>query len=141
VARIIYIDIFTSPPLFHRGSKSAKFCPIFRPHLHSECSDLKIGQKSKAIMYSTDVWALICCRPCAARAPQLMRSICQIGASKLRQLEEWLHCSISTVHGQIAFRFHKMVLCGGRKAAELSNSRWQTMPKFLIYRPSYLWNG
>jgi len=53
--------------------------------------------------------------------PQTLTSICPIGASKVRQLEKRLHHSNLAARGQIAFKFHKMVLCGSRKAAELSN--------------------
>jgi len=50
--------------------------------------------------------------------PPTLRSICPTGAPKVRQLEKRLHRSNSAARGQIAFKFHKMVLCGCRKAAE-----------------------
>jgi len=40
------------------------------------------NQKSKTILYSVDVWALICCRSCAARAPQLTDPFAQLGSIK-----------------------------------------------------------
>jgi len=63
------------------------------------------NQKSKTIVYSIDVWALICRRHLAAKAPT-QRSICLIGTPKMCQLE----------------KFYKMVHCGSRKAAELPKS-------------------
>jgi len=48
--------------------------------------------------------------------PPTLRSICPIGASKLRQLEKWLHHSNSATRGQIAIT---MVLLGSREAGEL----------------------
>jgi len=69
-------------------------------------------------MQSADVSALICRRLRAARAPQL-RSIVPIGAPKARQLEKRFHRSNSAARGRIACTFHKMVLCGSAKEAEL----------------------
>jgi len=51
--------------------------------------------------------------------PPTLRSICPVGATKARQSEEQLHHSISAARGHIAFIFHKVVLCGSRKATEL----------------------
>jgi len=48
--------------------------------------------------------------------PPTLRSICPIGAPKVRQLEKRLHRSNSAAHGQIAFIFHKMALCGTMKS-------------------------
>jgi len=43
-----------------------------------------------------------------------------IGAHKVRQLEKRLHRSNLATRGPIAFKFHKMVLCGTTEAVELS---------------------
>jgi len=52
--------------------------------------------------------------------PPTPRSICPIGAPKVRQLEKQLHNSNLVERRQIAFKFHKMVLCGFVEDAELS---------------------
>jgi len=39
---------------------------------------------------------------------------------KVQELEKRLHHSNSAARRQIAFKFHKMVLCGTMEAAELS---------------------
>jgi len=50
-----------------------------------------------------------------------LRSICPTGALIVRQLEKRLHRFNSAARGQFAFRFHKMGLCGSRKASECQN--------------------
>jgi len=59
-------------------------------------------------------------KPVHLESPTL-RSICPIGALKVRQLEKrlGLHHSNSAARGQIAFKFHKVVLCRTLKASEL----------------------
>jgi len=52
--------------------------------------------------------------------PPTLRFICPIGAPKVRQLEEWLHRSNSAERGQIAYKFHEIVLCVSLEAAESS---------------------
>jgi len=52
--------------------------------------------------------------------PPTLRNICLKIAPNVRQLEKRLHRSNSARHGQIAFKFYKMVLCGSREDAELS---------------------
>jgi len=71
-------------------------------------------------MYTADVWALICHRPRVAIGPPTLSSICPVRAPEVRQLEKRLHRSNSAARGQIAFKFHKIVFCGARKAAALS---------------------
>jgi len=83
-------------PIFRRGQK-CEILSCFWPHSHSEHSD-------------------VCRRPRASRPPS-PRSICPIGASKVRQLEKRLHRFNSSTREQIS----QDVLCGSRKAAELSN--------------------
>jgi len=53
------------------------------------------------------------------QGPPTLRSICSVGIPKVRQLEKQLRRSDSAAREQIAFKFHKMVLCGSRKAADL----------------------
>jgi len=67
LAQIILTDLSTSPPYFYRGSKSAKFFLAFRPFRALWLRNGAKTQKSKTTVYSTDVWALICRRPSAAR--------------------------------------------------------------------------
>jgi len=52
--------------------------------------------------------------------PLTLRSICPVGGPKVQQLEKRLHCSNSAARGQLAFRFHGIVLYGTVEAAELS---------------------
>jgi len=61
VSSIMYRHLHKPSHIFHRGSKS-KICLVFWYHLHSERCDLKTA-KSKTIVYSTNVCALICRRP------------------------------------------------------------------------------
>jgi len=93
-----YIPLYQPSPIICRGSKSAQFWLEFRPHSPSERCDFKTeqkNQKSKTIAYSIDVWALICRRLRASRAPY------------------------SAARERIAFNFHKMVLCGSTKESKL----------------------
>jgi len=64
-----YRHLHQPSPIFHRGSKGAKFCPVFRPHSHSECCYFFGGKKIENLKQQRIVWALICRRPRAARAP------------------------------------------------------------------------
>jgi len=110
-----YTHLHQRSPIFQRGSKSAKFCPDFRPHSHSERCGSE-SPKIKTNLYSIDVWALICRRLRASRAPNSEKRLLKY-CPKVRQFEKRLHNSAA--HGQIVFKFRKMVLCGSRKAAEL----------------------
>jgi len=118
-----YRHLHQLSPIFLTGSKSAKI-PRFWPHLHSERCDSKTEQKNqkcKTILYSADVWALICRRPHAARAPN---SDIHCPNWDTIKCENWkkkrLNSSNSAARGQIAFRFYKIILCGTVEAAELS---------------------
>jgi len=56
--------------------------------------------------------------------PPTLRSICPIGAPKVRQFEKRLHRSNSAARGQ------DCVLCGTVKAAELSKTHLWFIPKW-----------
>jgi len=73
-------------------------------------TDLKRGRKSKTIAYAAD--------PVQLGPSQLWGPFAQLGLVKC---DNWKNCyiALSQPHGQTAFKLHKMVLCGSRKAAEL----------------------
>jgi len=60
-------------PVFTQRVEKCEILPHFSSPLTFQVLLFKNGgnQKSETLVYYTDVWALICCRPCVARAPQL----------------------------------------------------------------------
>jgi len=109
-------------PYFGRESKRAKFWLNFRLYSDFELCDLKpeqIIKKIKTTLYSNDVWALICRKRRTSRASNSEKHLLKI-VPKVRQLEKRLNRSKYASRELIEFKFHKVVLRGSRKDAELS---------------------
>jgi len=82
--RIIRINICAAllSPIFHRGVKKCEILPHFQPPVAFQALWFKNrakNKKSKTIMYSADVWALICRRTHAA---QVWDPLSQLGPQK-----------------------------------------------------------